>query len=70
MNAKPKESPLPLDQLHVDGERCPFCPGTLQRDGNMDGSRYDDQCSRPWYTCDTCGEGMDGDTWHDLNEDD
>jgi hypothetical protein len=35
----------------------------------MDGSRYDDLCSRPWYTCDGCNEGLDGDTYANLMDD-
>ena len=60
---------FPLDQLHVpDGHPCPFCSGKLHRDGIMDGTRYDDGCSRPWYTCDRCKEGLDGDTLAGLEQ--
>jgi hypothetical protein len=55
------EDRTPLDQAHTDGSPCPFCwDGTMRRDGIMDGSRYGDRCSRPWYVCDKCGEGCDG----------
>jgi hypothetical protein len=62
-----RESDLPLDQLHIDGCPCPFCDGTMRRDGNMDGIHYRDQCSRPWYVCDRCGEELDGDMYHGLH---
>jgi hypothetical protein len=57
------ESPLPLDQVHAAGSSCPVCrKGTMRRDGIMDGNRYPDGCSRPWYVCNKCGEEMDGET--------
>lgn len=59
---------LPLDQIKARKDAsCPCCGGDLKRDGIMDGSRYPDQCSRPWYTCECCGEGFDGDMlkWHE-----
>ncbi len=66
--ATQSESPLPLDQVHADGMPCPMCGGTMRRDGIMDGSRYPDGCSRPWYRCDQCGEEMDGETVRQLLE--
>lgn len=62
---------LPLDQTKIPvGTQCPMCgQGTLARDGTMDGGHYPDQCSRPWYTCDQCGEGMDGDMCAEMEAD-
>ena len=65
-----REDPLPLDQVHARGLPCPMCGSPLRRDGIMDGSRYPDGCSRPWYVCDnpTCCAEMDGATAHRLQE--
>src|SRR5579885_2976606 len=63
--ARPKtnmsEERTPLDQVHAHGLPCPFCwDGEMERDGIMDGSRYGDGCSRPWYVCGACDEACDG----------